>query len=247
MNRRFMNFSQGIGKLICAALGFVYGFSNAQTAPPLPYQIAGANDVFLGVVWEETAIRKALPSGITPAREMTGGINIYQAGNSYPFGPYQAAYFWVDIEGFDSLDGSKARWMLAGVYGQDEKVTMALKEHYNVPVRVGTSRIETTVQGKRAVGTLNGQDFVTVEVKSFPGECQVVAGSVNYLGVTQKTKKAHVTPIPYVGEICKAEPVSAHISAPADDPFSAYSIAKVVWAVEIKNGSFSFSPAKPAK
>ena len=52
---------------------------NAQDKlPPPPYQMAGTNHVIIGVVWDEAAIRKGLPPGITPVKEMTGGINIYQ-------------------------------------------------------------------------------------------------------------------------------------------------------------------------
>ena len=235
------------GMLLAIALGIVSGLAHAQTkAPSPPYQIAGANLVLLGVMWDEAAIRKALPAGITPVKEMTGGINVYQTGGSYAFGPYQAAYFWVDIEGFDTPDGTKGRWMLAGVYGPNDKMPVALKEHYGLPVRLGGSRVEATAQGKREIGTVNGQDFITVEIKSSE-ECQAVAGTLNYPGVQPNTKHLVVNEIPYVGEICKAEPVSVTVNASAGDPFSAFPIAKVVWAADFRNASFSFSPPKVAQ
>src|SRR5262249_40523092 len=147
------------------ALGVACGVATAQDKllPP-PYQIAGANLVLIGVVWDEGAVRKALPLGITPVKEMTGGINIYQTEKAYVIGTYQSAYFWVDIEGFDSPEGIKGRWMLAGVYGPEEKTSAALKQYYGLPVRLGTSRFESTAEGKRAIGTVNGQDFITAEV-----------------------------------------------------------------------------------
>jgi hypothetical protein len=222
------------------------GPSIAQTkAPPPPYQIAGSNHVFVGVIWEEAAIRKALPPGVTPVKEMTGAINIYQTGGSYAFGPYQSAYFWVDIEGFDSPDGTKGRWMLAGVYGPNDQMHKALNEYYGLPVRLGTSRVESTSEGKRAIGTVNGQDFVTVEIKS-SDECQAAAGTLNYPGLSPTRKQLVVNEIPFVGQACKAEPISVRVNAPAGDPFSGYPIAKVVWAAEFRNASFSFSPPKVA-
>ncbi len=233
--------------LLGLTLNFAYGPSIAQTkAPPPPYQIAGSNHVFVGVIWDAAAIRKALPPGIMPVKDMTGAINIYQTGGSYAFGPYQSAYFWVDIEGFDSPDGTKGRWMLAGVYGPNDKMPAALNEHYGLPVRLGTSRVESTSEGKRATGTVNGQDVVSIEIKSFPGECQAVAGTLNYPGISAKSKQLAVNEIPYVGEACKAEPISVNVTAPPGDPFSAFPIAKVIWAAEFKNASFSFSPPKLA-
>jgi len=235
------------GTLVAIALGFASGLAHAQTkAPPPPYQIAKANLVFLGVIWEEAAIRKALPPGITPVKEMAGAINIYQTGGSYAFGPYQAAYFWVDIEGFDAPDGTKGRWMLAGVYGPNDQMPAALNEHYGLPVRLGGSRVEATAQGKRAIATVNGQDFITVEIKASE-ECQAVASTVNYPGMQPTTKRVVVNEIPYIVDFCKAEPVSVKVNAPPGDPFSAFPIAKVVWAGEGRNASFSFSPPKVAQ
>lgn len=229
------------------ALGFASALSTAQDKPlPPPYQIAGTNHVLVGVIWDEAAVRKALPPGITPVKEMTGAINIYQADKGYAIGPYQSAYFWVDIEGFDSPDGTKGRWMLAGVYGPEAKTSAALKEYYGRPVRVGTSRFEPTAGGKRAIGTVNGQDFITVEIKSDPGPCEPVAGLLNYPGLLAKTKQVVVNEIPFVGDGCKAEPVSVNVNAPAGDLFGKFPIAKVIWAAEFKNGAFSFSPPKPA-
>ena len=46
---------------------------------------------------------------------MTGGITITSIERAYMFGPYSVAYFYVDVEGFDSPEGIKGRWMLAEV------------------------------------------------------------------------------------------------------------------------------------
>src|SRR4029453_18493529 len=211
MNQRNVRLPKALAKLFAFALSIASGLSTAQDqAPPPPYQIAGANHVFVGVIWDEAAIRKALPPGITPVKEMTGAINIYQTGASYAFGPYQSAYFWVDIEGFDAPDGTKGRWMLAGVYGPNDQMPMALNEHYGLPVRLGGSRVEATAQGKRATGTGHGQDFITVEIKSSREECQAVAGTLNYPGVQPNTRHLVVNEIPYVGDVCKAEPISVN-------------------------------------
>ena len=77
-------------------------------APPPPYVMTGASGVVIEVTWEEAAIRAVLPKGITPVADMAGGIVIYQAAKSYGLGPYSSAYFYVNVEGYDSPDGIKA-------------------------------------------------------------------------------------------------------------------------------------------
>jgi hypothetical protein len=79
MNQRNVGLPKALAKLFAFALSIASGLSIAQDqVPPPPYQIAGANHVFVGVIWDEAAIRKALPRGIIPVKEMTGAINIYQ-------------------------------------------------------------------------------------------------------------------------------------------------------------------------
>ena len=85
-----------------------------------------------------------------------------------------------------------------------------------------------------------------MEIKSVAGGCEPAAGRVNYPGLSPQTHQVVVNEIPFVGDSCKAEPVSVDVSAPAGDPFSAFPIAKVVWAAEFKNASFSFTSPKPA-
>jgi hypothetical protein len=240
--------TRGVSLMAGIALVFASMPSKAEEdkVQPPPYQVAGANGVGVGVVWDEAAIRKALPPGIEPVKGMTGGINIYSAERGYPMGPYSAVYFYVDIEGFDSPEGIKGRWMLAGVYGPEAKTSAALKAFYGLPVRPGTSRVEPTADGKRAIGSVNGQDFVTAEIKLVPGPCKAGDALLNYVSLSPQAEGISVIKIPFVGDSCKAEPVSAKVTAASGDPFSAYPISKVIRAGEFKNASFAFTSPQPA-
>src|ERR1700760_3649594 len=145
----------GVGLLAGTALAFASAATKAEEKiQPPPYQIAGSSHVIVQVVWDEAAVRKALPPGIKPAKGMTGGMNIYHVERGYVLGAYSSAYFWVDVEGFDSPEGIKGRWMLTGLYGPEPKTSAALKTYYGFPVRVGSSRVEPTADGKRAIGTM---------------------------------------------------------------------------------------------
>jgi hypothetical protein len=236
----------GIGVIAGATLAVASVSSNAadQIQPP-PYLTAGMSVVSVSVVWDEAAIRKALPPGIEPAKGMTGGINITSIERAYMFGPYSVAYFYVDVEGFDSPEGIKGRWMLAGVFGPQTEPSAALKAYYGWPVRPGASRSEPSADAKRAIGTVNGQDFVTVEYRSVSGSCKPVAVLLNYISLSPETKRVSVLKAPVVGDTCKAELVSAKVNAPSGDPFSDYSISKVVGVAEVKNGSSALGILQP--
>jgi len=200
----------------------------------------------VAVVWDEAAIRKALPPGVEAVKGMTGGINIYSVERGYVIGPHSAAYFYVDIEGFDSPEGIKGRWMLAGIYGPQPTTSAALKAYGGFPVRPGTSRMEPAADSKRAIGTVNGQDFVTAEFKPVPGSCEAAAALLNFVSLSPETKQVAVTKIPFVGDRCKAELVSAKITAVSGDAFEAYSISKAVGATEFRNLSFTLPSPQPA-
>ena len=204
-----------------------------------PYLVTGSNHVIVGVVWEEAAVRGALPSWLKPAEGMTGAINIFQAERGYGLGSYQGAYFWVDVEGFDSASGIKGRWMLQGVYGPAEKISASYRQFYQLPVRNGTSRFELTPQGKRAIGTVDGHDFVTVEINSSTKSCQAGSVTLNY------PTPEGVLEVPAAGDVCEAEPVSVEVHARPGDPFAAFRTVKVLWAIEFRNGAFSNSHPVP--
>jgi hypothetical protein len=232
-------FSKTLGVSAIAGIALAFAAMPSTAAdqiPPPPYQIAGMHGIGLSVVWDE-AIRKALPPGIEPVKGMTGGINIYHADRGYVIGPYSAAYFYVDIEGFDTPEGLKGRWMLAGVYGPQPTTSAALKTYIGFPVRPGESRLEPTAEGQRAIGIVNGQDFVTAEVKSIPGSCEAGALLLIYPTLSPETEQIVPNKIPVVADFCKANLVSAKVTAPSGDLFAAYPIAKITGASEFRNGA----------
>ena len=150
----------------------------------------------IGVQWDEAAVKRVLPKGVTPVKDAPGLINVYRAGNSYGFGPYTAVYFTVDVEGFDAADGSKGRWMIAGAYGPQEKMAPALREFYGFPVRTGSSRLEATASGIRGVATVAGAEVVTAEITSKPETCKSESGRTNYPGLDPQTGRIVVNEIP---------------------------------------------------
>ena len=133
-----------------------------------------------------------------------------------------------------------------GAYGPSDVTSQVLRDMSFFLVRNRTSRAEATADGARAIGTVNGQDVVVAAIKSSTDPCDTVSGLLNY-PVINNSKQIMVNIIPYVGDACKAEPVSVSITAPAGDPFAAFKPVKVLWAAEFKNAAFSFHRPVAAK
>jgi hypothetical protein len=224
----------------------VAGAQAPTTVPAPPYLQTGAQFVTAGVTYDEAVLRKVLPPGVNPTPKFTGGINIYQAPMGYGLAPYSSAYLWVDVEGYDSPDGSKGRWMLQGMYGP-EPVPTGIRENLGWPVRAGGSRHETSDRGKRGIGLLGDREVISVEIKPGTKGCQPIKGTVNYLSQLGPSKKLVVTEIPYVGELCAAEAIGVAVQAPDGDPLNAIKPSGVLWAGEFRNATFSFSRPKPVE
>jgi hypothetical protein len=212
-----------------------------EVAPPPPYQFNKAHGIGVSVVFDAAAVRSVLPPEIEPVDEMTGGITLYSTEEGYGLGPYSAFYFYVNLKGFDSADGTKGRWMLQGFYGgPDTKVAAALHQYYGWPVRAGESRRVTKDASIVGMGTLAGQELVRLVVTPKPTTCKSGGGLLHFPGQLDTSRDIVVVQMPYVGEFCAADPVSVDITAPAGDPLHTLKPVKILGAVAIKNGAFAF-------
>src|SRR5215475_9264256 len=90
-------------------------------APPPPYLYNKLQGIGVGVVFDAAVVRSLLPPEIEPVDEMTGGINLYTAEEGYGLAPYSAFYFYIDIKGFDSADGTKGCGCCRGSTGPTQK------------------------------------------------------------------------------------------------------------------------------
>jgi hypothetical protein len=214
-----------------------------DAAPPPPYLLNKLNGIGVSVVFDAVAVRSVLPPGIEPVDEMTGGILLYTADEGYGFGPYSAFYFYVNLKGFDSADGTQGRWMLQGVYGPDPKVSAALHKYFGFPVRAGESRRVTKDASIIGIGTLAGQEVVQLVVTPKPTTCKSGAGTLNYPGQLDTSRDIVVAQIPIVGEFCEADPVSVDIMAHAGDPLNQLKPVKILGAAAFKN--LAAAPTRP--
>jgi hypothetical protein len=211
-------------------------------APPPPY-MTKCDGFGLLVVYDEALVRSLLPPGIEPVDEMSGGINLYSADHGYGLAPFSAFYFYVHVKGFDSSDGTKARWMLQGVYGPERRVPVALHKYFGLPVRAGESRHDVNGAHTIGIGTIAGQEVLRIGVRPKPATYNFVAGAINFPGQLETTGEIVVLQMPYIAEICEANPVSIDNMAPAGEPLSKLKSVKMVGGFAFKNFTFAFPRA----
>jgi hypothetical protein len=87
-------------------------------------------------------------------------------------------------------------------------VPAALHKYYGLPVRAGESRLETKEASTVGIGTLGGQEVVRIVVTPKPTTFTSAAGAINFPGQLETTREIVVLQMPYIAEICDAEPVS---------------------------------------
>ena len=216
----------------CLTCGLIGSVTAQDKAPPPPYLISGGHHYVVGVTWNEEAF-KLLPPGLKATPERTGAINIYQATQGYGVSPYQSGYAWIDVEGHDSADGTKARYIMKAGIGP-EKSHAALRALFRADAAPGGTQLEDG-DVKRGIGIRNGQPWVQIEIKT-NGECQPAAGTLNY-----PISASQMIQIPYVAEACNAEPVSAKVMLPEGEKGAGLQPTKLLWAAELRDTRFALT------
>lgn len=232
---------RGLAVVLCAASAPAAMADSPPAIPAPPYHIAMERSLFVGVAWDPAKLRAWLPAGVRPVAESTGGIAIYTSHRGFGISPYQAVYFYADIEGFDSASGMKGRWMIQGGYGPDDRLSAALRGTYRWPVRTASVRYEDDSSSRSATGLVAGREVLQVSVRPATSPCDRYAGVTNYVSSASTSGRYIVNEIPWEGPWCNVEPVAVKITAPSDDPIAALVPAKILWAAEFSGATVTFT------
>jgi hypothetical protein len=200
----------------------------AQEISAPPYYISRGEYVVIGISYDESRIKKVAPAGVQMAPGATGRIIMYTAGDNSGLPPYSGSWMGLEVDGFDAPGGSKARWMLSGIYSPGN-VAAALAKYFNYPTRKGSTRLERDGSRVVAVGTIGGREIIRAELVLKAEPCQRVSGLDHEVTRKPGTDTIQLIKIPSVGEWCAADSVKVEISAPAGDPFDQLNHVKVLW------------------
>jgi len=231
-----------IGSLWAALLASVAVISGARVGAeeiPPPYYIGRSEAVVIGIAYDESRIKRVAPAGVQMAPGATGVVIMYRTGDNYGLPPYSSSWLGLEVEGFDTPGGGKARWMLAGLYSP-EPVAAALAKHFNYPTREGSTRIEREGQRVVAVGMMGGREMIRAELVLKSEPCMRIAGMAHETTRKPGADAIQLIKIPHLGNWCAAESTKVEIVAPASDPFGQLNPVKVLWGGYF-DGGFGWS------
>jgi hypothetical protein len=110
-----------------------------------------------------------------------------QAGAEFPVSaaaglvPYTGSYLWIDVEGFDSPDGTKGRWMVQGWYGP-EPVPSAIRNYMGLPVQLGVTTYQRDGDRVHAALSSDGVNVIDATITLKEGPIHR-SGFLNYLAL----------------------------------------------------------------
>jgi len=210
--------------------------------------MTGTHGIEVGYALDEPTVRKLLPAGIEPVKELSGGFELYVSPGGYGLAPYSAFNIFVEVEGIDMPDGRKGRWMLTGNYGPSEQVAQALREHYGYPITAGSARFEQKGNEWIWTGTAKGSDFIEVRVRRKSASCEMHTG-LDLWPARSPAGTIVVNEIPATYCWRDVELVSVRVLAGANDTIGALQPGNkpISYAVEWENGAWSFTRPVPRR
>jgi hypothetical protein len=210
--------------------------------PRPPYLISLTELLTIVFEADESALKSLLPPGIKPAAGNVVGLNMYRAEQAVGLAPYTATYLWVNVDGFDSPDGTKGRWMAQGWYGP-EPVPTVLKNQMGFPVQLGVTRLERDRNRVHAVLSSDGVDLLDATITLKEGNPIAASGILNYPALARNISAPAVQPamsdivvnrIPFTAESMPATPVSMDLHFRSTDAAKALQPKKLLDAFYTK-------------
>lgn len=231
--------------LIVAAHGASAEEGKAPANPRPPYLVAQNEHLLVFFEADESALKSLLPPNIKPAAGNVVLLNMYRAQQTVGLVPYTATYLVINVDGFDSPDGTKGRWMVQGWYGP-EPVPTVLRNQAGVPVQLGATRYERDGNRIHTVLTAGGADLIEATIELKDEKPVVVGGLLNYpaaahnLATTaQLGSDVVVNRIPFAGELTPATPVSVELRLRDSDVAKVIRPKKLLQAAYYKGGAFA--------
>lgn len=213
----------------------------SDVLPPPPYQVTDVYMSFIGVRYDETAVRQLLPPELEPVETHTGTICVYSVGAGWGLAPFDACFASVEVKGFDAPDGSPGFYLATGYYS--DRGYKMMSGSYNQHALKGRSRHFYDGDVAVGLGGPDGADVLTIKSRPAAEKLRAV-GVRHYLG-KRPGGDTNMFPIAFAGPMSAAEPISVEISDAAGERLKLARPVELLYAAECTDFSLTFGPPRP--
>ena len=182
-----------------------------------------AHLVEVGVVFDEEAVRAALPSGLEPNQRFTGGIAIYSDPGNQDIALPDGGYVWIDV---DYQAG--ARYIVRSLTDAGSPPSLAIDPDKSVTHHVS----EVTGDGLLRADVMAGREgSLELVVQPILNTCQTGLQSLSQLTfASDPDGHLRIAPNQIAGAWCDADVVSADVIAATDDALGTLAPKQILWA-----------------
>ena len=216
----------------------------AQATDPMPLPPYLVHDVymsFVGVRFDNDAVKRLLPPELTPFDSNTGTICVYSVGSGWGIAPFTACFAAIEVQGYDAPDGSPGYYIATGYYS-GRGFTM-MSGSYNQNALKGGSRHFQDGDFAVGVGGPEGIDALTMRTRPAKQRPPSGSGVHHYLG-RRPNGGTNLFAIAFTGVIAEADPISVEIAESASERMKLARPVELLYALECTDFSVSFGPPR---
>lgn len=210
--------------------------------PLMPPVQAVADFIVIGLRWSEASLRAALPPGLVPVPGNIGTAYAFLSDRPGPMSPFSYCFLGIEIEGFDSPDGSKAQYIVEGHISP--RGGRLLSDVLNGNVRPGWARHDHADGVITGTGGPPGKVALRLAIR--PGQpVRVDAHGIhNFLGPDPKGRGINVYPVAFTGTLESAEPLAVDILPGAGAAMRGMEPVELLWGMWTRNLSITYGAAQ---
>ena len=218
------------------------GTTSGDEIPPPPYHVGGVDMLFLGVRFDEASVRKLLPPELNQVEANTVTVCVYTADHGWGIAPFSVCFVAIEVENFDSPDGSKGYYMAAGYFSGNAGIVM--RKDYNLNFLEGRGHLMRGGGIAAGTGGPDGEGAMSIEASRFGDRPPPTTGIHHYLG-RNRDGGTNFYSVAFTGEAWAADPKGVEIGELADERMRLAKPVELLWAFDCVGMTLSFSAPRP--
>lgn len=208
-----------------------------------PYHVRTVDFLLVGVEYDPVAARAALPEEFRDATTCNGFMALYSAPTGWGLSPYTAYFAAIEVDGYNSPDGSPAYFKVEGYYSG--RAGTILHADYNTVLGPGYSRQwneGTTFFGEAGTGDTPAIRLAVRTADPIP-VTPTTAGIHHYIG-RSAVGGLNIYSVAYSAEYVPAELVELEFLPAASKRLRSLRPRGITWTFYVPSAPLTFSPPR---